>query len=343
MESLALRFARNCGLFAAARALTSSRLRILGYHGTALGDEHLFQPMLFMKADTFTARLDHLARRRYPVLPLAEALERLQRGTLPDCAVVITIDDGWHGTFCHMAPALAKHGFPSTLYLSTYYVEKQTQVFNVAAAYALWKAQTHTIDLSEVDPRLEGRKNLSSGTVRALAGKQLCQLADVLDAASERQALLERLYTALGLDFEHVRARRMFTFITPDEAAALPAGGMELQLHTHRHRFPAKTSGALEAEISENRASLARMAAGPFHHLCYPSGEYDRSAFGKLGALAVKSATTTMPGMNTASTPPLELRRFLDSEACSQIRFEAEVSGFLDLLRRLGRRRPFRR
>jgi hypothetical protein len=42
--------------------------------------------------------------------------------------------------------------------------------------------------------------------------------------------------------------------------------------------------------------------------------------------------------MNSADTHPLELRRFLDSEAISPIRFEAEVSGFLDLLRRLAGR-----
>jgi peptidoglycan/xylan/chitin deacetylase (PgdA/CDA1 family) len=339
MENLALRVARKCGLFAAARALSSSKLRILCYHGVALGDEDSFQPMLFMKAETFAARLDHLARSRYTVLPLAEALERLRSGTLTGCAVVITIDDGWYGTFSCMKPALATHGFPATLYLSTYYVEKQTQVFNVAAAYALWRSRAESIDLGVVDPRLQGRLQLSSRDDRALAARKLCELADSLASASERQQLLERLFRVLGIDFEVIRMRRMFAFMTSEEAATLPQAGTELQLHTHRHRFPSASPEDLQDEITTNRKALARISTGPFRHLCYPSGEYDRSAFGQLEALEIESATTTRPGMNTAQTPRMELKRFLDSEAYSQIRFEAEVSGFLELLRGLVRPR----
>lgn len=336
----ALYVARGCGLFALARSLTANRLRILCYHGASLDDESEFQPMLFMRPETFEDRLDRLLRTGYPVLPLGEALEHLRTGTLPRAAVVITIDDGWYGTLCEMAPALARRGLPATLYLATYYVEKQTQVFNVAAAYALWSARSGTLDLGHVDPALDGRFDLSDPGRRALALERLRTLADGLDSAGGRQALLERLYGVLKLDFERVRKQRMFTFMSPGEAASLPSQGVELQLHTHRHRFPSGAPDVLADEIHANRAALGEMAAGPFQHLCYPSGEYDRSAFPQLDALGIVSATTTLPGMNDDRTPRFELRRFLDSETCSAIRFEAEVSGFLDLLRMaLGRDR----
>jgi hypothetical protein len=107
-----LRWARAFGLFAAARLLTSGRLRILGYHGVALSDEWAFQPMLFMRPETFRARLEQLWRGSYPVLTLTEGLECLRQGTLPKCAVVITIDDGWFGTYRDMAPALEITQFP---------------------------------------------------------------------------------------------------------------------------------------------------------------------------------------------------------------------------------------
>jgi peptidoglycan/xylan/chitin deacetylase (PgdA/CDA1 family) len=136
----------------------------------------------------------------------------------------------------------------------------------------------------------------------------------------------------------------MFAFMAPEEAATLPGQGIDLQLHTHRHRFPSHMPQAVADEIHANRAALARIAPGPFRHLCYPSGEYDRGAFAQLEELDIDSATTTLPGMNTGETPRLELRRFLDSEAYSAIRFEAELSGFLDLLRAALRRdRPERR
>jgi hypothetical protein len=94
----------------------------------------------------------------------------------------------------------------------------------------------------------------------------------------------------------------------------------------------------LTEEVQANRSALGRLAAGPFRHLCYPSGEYDRRAFELLAALGIDSATTTVQGTNSADTHPMELRRFLDSETISPVRFEAEVSGFLDLLRRLAGR-----
>jgi len=75
-----LHTARACGLFALARRLTARRLRILCYHGIALEDEAEFQPMLFMRAETFRSRLEQLSRSGYPVLPLGDALERLRRG-----------------------------------------------------------------------------------------------------------------------------------------------------------------------------------------------------------------------------------------------------------------------
>jgi peptidoglycan/xylan/chitin deacetylase (PgdA/CDA1 family) len=335
-----LHIARACGLFAASRALTGGRLRILGYHGIAIDDEWAFQPMLFMRGSTFRARLEQLDRSGQPVLPLTEALNRLRQGTLPPCAVVITIDDGWFGTYRDMAPALQGYGFPATLYLSTYYVEKQTQVFNVATAYALWKAAARTLDIAEVDPSLKGRFELTDPERRSVAAQHLCALADSLDTANERQALLQRLYTTLGVDFDPVRRLRQFAFMSTAEAAELPTRGIDLQLHTHRHRFPCNHREALTDEVEANRSALGRIAPGPFQHLCYPSGVYDRSVFEQLASLRIESATTTAQGTNTGATHPLELRRFLDSEEISPIRFEAELSGFLDLLRRMtGRNR----
>ncbi|MFF7476440.1 polysaccharide deacetylase family protein [Streptomyces sp. NPDC008092] len=40
-------------------------------------------------------------------------------GPLPDRPVLITFDDGYEGVHRHALPVLAKHGFPSTLFVST--------------------------------------------------------------------------------------------------------------------------------------------------------------------------------------------------------------------------------
>jgi len=328
-----LRCAKLLGLFAAARLLTARRLRILCYHGVAIVDEHLFRPGLFMRAETFTRRLRHIAEMEYPVLPLAEAVERLQRGTLPRCATVITIDDGWYGTYSVMGPALESFGFPATLYVSSYYLDKGTQVFNVALGYILWKTSSPSLDLTGIAPQLAGRYEITIPAQRQRAERTIRAYADALPTAAERQALLRSLCDRLNIDWREIEEKRMFAFMSRDEAAELLEARIDLQLHTHRHRFPAADPEALRKEIEDNRRSLGAVTAEPLTHLCYPSGEYERDSFPLLESLGIRTATTTVRGLNTAETPPFELRRLLDSDATPDIIFEAEMSGFLELCR----------
>src|SRR5580698_8822241 len=75
-----------------------NRLLILCYHGISKYDEHEWGGA-YISPEMFRQRLECLARNGSHGLPLSEALERLQNGTLPDRAVVITFDDGYHDFF----------------------------------------------------------------------------------------------------------------------------------------------------------------------------------------------------------------------------------------------------
>ena len=105
-----------------------------------------------------------------------------------------------------------------------------------------------------------------------------------------------------------------------------------MQLHTHRHRFPASHELALR-ELRDNRAVLEPLAGHPLRHFCYPSGYFRPAHLPWLAEAGVESATTCDPGMNRRGDSPLTLRRFLDDSRTSQLEFEAELSGFSDLLR----------
>jgi Polysaccharide deacetylase len=334
---LLLRIARYAGLFALARALTARDLRILCYHGAALDDEHKFRPGLFMTGATFARRMRFLAAGGYPVLPLGEALQRLENGTLPRNGTVITIDDGWLGTFKVQVPALRAHGFPATLYIATYYLQNQTQVFNVALGYVLWKSGARQFDLAKIGRGLNGAA--ANGVADAGAALQrLIALADSLDSAAARQSLLRDVCDALGISWKSLEDRRLISFMNPDEARQAAAGGVDIQLHSHRHRFPDTGLAAARTEIEDNRRALAGVATSELRHFCYPSGVYTPVSLSYLPQLGIASATTTNPGFNRKGASPYELTRFLDSELISDLEFEAEMSGFLELARRAGLR-----
>ena len=250
IKLLLLRVVRACGGFALARRLTRHQLRVLAYHGIAIDDEADFRGGLFMRPETFERRLALLERYGYPVISLDEAYgsNRIQ---WPPCATVITIDDGWYGTYTSMADALHRRGFVSTLYLSTYYAQKQSQVFNVAAAYGLWKTTQPTLDLAAIDSGLIGSFELDTEDGRDAALAALWTHADALPDAASRQVLLGHLFKVLVVPLEPLIKRRMFSYVSMSEAKELPALGMDVQLHTHRHRFGGLDDAMAEAEITD--------------------------------------------------------------------------------------------
>jgi peptidoglycan/xylan/chitin deacetylase (PgdA/CDA1 family) len=325
--------ARALGLFALSRRLTRRGLRILCYHGAWMG-EGRFSRYLFMSGALFARRLDHLARLRVPILPLDEAIRRLDAGTLPDCATVITIDDGWYGTCRDMVPELVKRRLPATIYLTTYYVEHQLPVFDVALQFVLGRAGARSLDLAALNPGLSGSFRLADPAEREAAGESLRRHARSLNGAGAAH-LLEALCRALGFDLAAHSAPRQFHLMTAAEAAEVAHQGVDLQLHTHRHRLATDDLALLETEIADNRARLEKIAGQRQRHFCYPSGAWNEAAWPILTRLGIRSATTTAQGLNFPGAPLLGLRRLTDGDEVHELEFEAELTGFAELLRRL--------
>ncbi len=321
------------GGFALATRLTTRGLQIICYHGISLRDEHCFQPKLFMQEDTFRERITYFKRNDYQVLSLEEALSHLYQETLPPRALVITFDDGWLGIGTKAAPLLKKYGFPSTLYVTTKEVLSQTPVFDVALRYLLWKKQDETIDLRLIglDPETI---LLSSPDEIERAAYRISDISKSWDDHN-RQALLLKLAEISGVEWNSDQSNPLFRLMTMEQLAQLPSAGMNLQLHTHRHRLPIGDPEGVENEISNNREVLKRIVSSPLEHFCYPSGEFHPSQFPWLKKLGIESATTCLSGFNYPNTERFALRRFLDGEHITQVEFEAELSGFLELMRKL--------
>jgi len=110
---------------------------------------------------------------------------------------------------------------------------------------------------------------------------------------------------------------------------------MDIQLHTHRHRLDLDNVAALDEELSDNAIRLAHMTSAPLEHFCYPSGVWSEATWPILSKHQVRSATTIVQGFNYTGAPPFGLKRLLDGESVHDPEFEAEMSGFFELKRRL--------
>lgn len=330
-----LRAARALGVFnAVARSRhRSQRLLILCYHGISMEDEHQWAPGLFMSADVFESRLERLRRGGYRVLPLGEAVARLRLGTLPPRSVAITFDDG-NVDFNRQAwPLLEEYGLPATVYLTTYYCERNLPVFPLILSFLLWKGRgtRAQVELASGESMLVDATSVES---RRRAESMLLALADDEGmSALEKDNLARNVARALGIDYDDLTERRLLHIMNPDEVRELAAHGVDFQLHTHRHRSPLDEE-SYRAELTLNGARIAAMTGTIPRHFCYPSGTLKPQFEHWLGAEGVASATTCEPGIATRASHSLRLPRLLDHSGLTDIEFDAWLCGLGALLPR---------
>lgn len=328
-----LQVLKASGVFRAVRdsEWRRQRLLILCYHGTALDDEYLWRPGLYMPLGQLERRFEAIKRGGYHVLPLAEALQRLRTHDLPHGSVCLTFDDGTYDFYKQAYPLLKKYGFPVTVYQATYYSDRQMPIFNLLCSYILWKRKGEVLDCGK-ELGLQPPLDLRSAASRQELVVQLLALTQELSGAEKNQ-IAERLAELLGVDYQAIVAKRILHLMTPAEISQLAQDGVDFQLHTHRHRTP-KDAVLFGKEIRENRERLREITGKNPQHFCYPSGVYQAQFLPWLAEQQVLSATTCDISLASAAHNPLLLPRFIDTPGRSQIEYESWLSGVGHMLSR---------
>ena len=338
VKLLGLQLCQGVGLIQLVResAWRSRRLLILAYHGFSLVDEHLWNPELFLAASEFEARLASIRKGGYRVLPLAEALKRLYDDTLPEKSVVITIDDGNFDFHAKAFPLLKRYGYPATVYLTTFYCDYNHPLFNHICSYMLWKRRGSIVPTTGLQPCL-GELDLRTPTSRSAALKVILGAAEEQYwSAEEKDRFAAKLADALSLDYEQYLRKRLLHRMNAAEVSEVAAAGIDVQLHTHRHRTPDDRELFLK-EIDENRSRISNMTGRLAEHFCYPSGITKPQFLPWLTEMGVASATTCAPGYASQRSNPLLLPRVLDGSDVSRIEFEGWLSGLSSYIPHINR------
>lgn len=302
------------------------RLLILAYHGISIEDEHVWDPELFMTPGLFRQRMETLREWGCTVLPLGEALDRLYAGDLPPNSVVLTFDDGFYDFYQQALPILKEFNFPATLYLTTYHVENNRPVKDAIFSYLLWKARDRRLDLKPVIG-IEGVFDLSNADEKQTALETLISFVrQEGQPPAEKELISRKLADQLGINYDYLLEKRLFNLLTPEEVRLLAGEGIDIQLHTHRHRTPLNRE-LFYREINDNRDSIERMTGRRATHFCYPSGIFDEAFFPWLQDLGVVSATTCDPGLSSRDSSRLQLPRLVDTMPLSRIEFEGWLTG----------------
>src|SRR5579864_2507717 len=324
---------RNAGVFylVANSRWRRQRLLILCYHGTSLEDEHLWRPGLYMQPQKLEQRLELLKKGGYSVLPLDEALQRLRTETLPRLSVVITFDDGTYDFYQQAFPRLKRYGFPATVYQTTYYTSRELPIFNLVCSYMLWRRQGQVI-ANGAEIGLNQPLDLRTELGRHKVVRGLMDAAEKQDMTGvEKDDLAARLARFLKIDYASIKAKRLLQLMNAREVQEIARDGMDVQLHTHRHRTP-EDERLFRREIEDNRTYIRQLIGTQPVHFCYPLGVYRPVFLPWLQEESVASATTCDSGLATRDSESLLLPRFIDNQNRAQIEFESWATGVGDLL-----------
>lgn len=317
---------RAAGAFRFSRWLYRNKVLILCYHGGAKERQHEYNGMLYMRRQTFARRMDLLRLLGIDCMSLDTLQEECENekkrsGKRKTPRVVLTFDDGWASTFTDLIPELQSRQLQATIYLHTRPVIEEQIISHVFFRYQVWIESNEQrvqqglkpfpgMDNWEID---EDRKALECEAARRT---EQAANASVDERSSEVSAFAyaskEQLRQAAGLN------------------------GVRIEAHGHDHHHVPNCPDALRSNFQLCKDAFTALKLPQPRHYCYPSGEYDEQSEEVLFDLGVVSATTCQPGWIDPVFPGKKyyLPRFLDSERYSEIEFEAEISGFLDLMRR---------
>jgi len=290
------------GVYAVIRKLFPRRaVAVLRYHAVCAAPCTYASRSICVTPEAFRRHLRYLTA-RYPVLPLHEAVERLQKGErLPVNTIAITFDDGYHDNYLAFR-ILQEYGATATFFLTTNCIDDR-EIFWVSEVRHLILQTARTrfaLDVQTVSHHFE----LTSPAQRETAVSVVTRLLKSCTIA-EREAVREALRTALDdVDATFEDGPLM---LSSDQIREMLAGGMTIGGHTLSHcNLPSAGLQDAAYELTECRHDLLRRFGLATAAMAYPNGGANAYVTDEVQRLAQEagysSAWTSAHGYVTADT-----------------------------------------
>lgn len=282
----------EAALIRAAGTLTSAvgrggrGLLVLIYHRVLDAPDVMWPDTI--RAPQFAAQMDLLAE-CFNVLPLSEALARLQSRSLPPRAVSVTFDDGYADNLTVAAPIMRERGVRATVFIATDYLDGGI-MFNDAIAEAMRRAPAH-FDLSDLDL---GVLELCDDHARRTAVSRLIGETKYRPPAERYAMAMEMLRRAGGAD--------QFTLmLTTKQLCQLRDGGVEIGAHTATHPILTRVDPvAARNDMAQSKSVLESILKQPVRVFAYPNGrpgqDYDARHVSMARDIGFSAAVSTAWG-----------------------------------------------
>lgn len=307
LASLAL---RGAGALTAISGGTG-RLSILVYHRVLPHSDEMLAGEV--DAAAFDWQMALLAE-HFQVLPLFEAVRRLDNDTLPARAACVTFDDGYADNHDIALPILKKWRLPATFFIATGYLDGGW-MWNDAVIESVRQAQGEVLDLT---PLGLSAYSLATPRLRNDVAMSILSRLKYLPPDEREKAVSHvcRLASA------KLPASPM---MSSAQVRALHSAGMEIGGHTVSHPILAALEPAqAHAEIAAGKEQLEHITGGAVRLFAYPNGkpwkDYRPEHVEMVKRIGFAAAVSTAWGAADPAGDPYQLPRFTPWDA-SPLRF----------------------
>ena len=284
-----------------------------------------------LRPEWFEAQVEYLCR-RYEIISLSRLVDLLERGEqVPDNSVVLTFDDGFRDNLEIVAPVLARHGVPGTVFLTTGCASTGELPWSQRLGY-LFEATR----VSELKHESLGAEpvELSDNRGRRRAYRQCKE-----DLKRRGRLERERLLDGLSARLEVVPPRdRMLTW---DGVRELVSSGMEVGAHTVSHPLLANIpADEARCEMERSLDDLRRELGVSRPSFAFPGGSRNPglvSLARQLGFRSVFQSRRAVRVNQLGVTDPFSLSRIGLPNGPVHV-LEAELDGPFHWVRGLYRR-----
>lgn len=295
-----------------------ARLTVMIFHRVLPRPDPLFPD------EIDAARFDRICawvRDWFNVVPLDEAVRRLDEGTLPARALAITFDDGYADNRAVALPILSRHGLTATFFIATGFLDGG-RMWNDTIIESIRRTAASRLNLGD----LEGF-DCDSCAVGSLSEKKLAIASLIGHAKYRKPESREMLARAVA---------RCASAILPDDlmmtsadVMALRTSGMQIGAHTVTHPILSGLPRELvQQEMAQSKAFLENLLGERVGLFAYPNGNPDKDLTAETVAIATTvgfdAAVTTAWGSAGQMTHRMQIPRFTPWDR-SRLRFGARM------------------
>lgn len=283
--------------------------------------------------------LKMLQKAGYRTCTVNQLMEELEAGVVPENVVVLTFDDGYRDNHDLLLPILQSMGATATIYVQTGPMKGRLNWLH-HYFWALHSVGPHDLAerLAKQVDRMHLKTDLRNLPSQPVAAEyEMKRLLKYEVTPADRDSALAKIFEDLGgVDADLARE----VYLGPEECRTLDKAGVEIGAHTVNHLILSSLDATQQRlEIEGSLRDLESWLGHGVASFAYPYGrtwDYDDHTLGILQELGFRSATTAMPGLNDADTPPLELKRTAVNEDSDLAQIMCEVDGVYRWLDRRG-------